>query len=682
MAFNDSSKNNELSEKKNHYSLFGAMTDTNIWNRSLSKTEVEQWSRCEMEAGGNLLDWTTAQWEAVGLQEVELGLTEVCRKEKKNQMMVFHELRDFDASLKYCSNIGGEMAVAKDDISRKSMIEAFDEIKGDCEWLGTGYTYFYSGYTDKREEGVWIGANKRKMTNDYWRQDSPGSFNISNYDCALMSLHDGLMMDHVCLAQLCPICEIPEAVSFSLKGVCTDSFIDRFYVLKTNKNFLLGYTSTKMVYSETNQRWEIVNMITDSVMAFMDDETIVDLPLGMHQWNFTDDSGCKDQDGESDTRTLNFHLKVEQPGTFCCDDGACIGSEHVCDGNNHCDDRSDEKACQKFQKDSPYYNPNIPTPVELLDGVTKIFPKTKIGAKAEILKITEINEVESFVFVTLSLDLRWMDPQLSYNFLHNTESKNVFTKDDILWKPDIKFFETLEDGKLLNERFSAKKNGSALMTFSDDLRPNETYSGSENWLHRKIIYRAKFFCSFTNIGLYPFGAQNCSFSIFLPGSSNNLTDLFSEELKISTTATVGQYELQHWNIRRGKVIEDNVGLTFTVKLRRDLVNIFMVTYLPAFLMTMINQATNYISSPDKYELIITVNITCMMVLASIYLSVSNSLPSTAEIKPVEIWLLFSLLYPVLIVMVNILIQVQNINIIHSNIFAVSEGLKGNLPEER
>ena len=45
-------------------------------------------------------------------------------------------------------------------------------------------------------------------------------------------------------------------------------------------------------------------------------------------------------------------------------------------------------------------------------------------------------------------------------------------------------------------------------------------------------------------------------------------------------------------------------------------------------MNVINQATNYISGASKYDLVYTINITSMMVLASIYLSVSSSLPST------------------------------------------------------
>ena len=84
----------------------------------------------------------------------------------------------------------------------------------------------------------------------------------------------------------------------------------------------------------------------------------------------------------------------------------------------------------------------------------------------------------------------------------------------------------------------------------------------------------------------------------------------------------------------------------------------MVTYLPTILMNMINQATNYISGEDKYSMIYTINITCMMVLASVYLSVSSSLPVTSDIKPVEVWLIFSMAFPFIIILVNVVLQVN------------------------
>ena len=100
------------------------------------------------------------------------------------------------------------------------------------------------------------------------------------------------------------------------------------------------------------------------------------------------------------------------------------------------------------------------------------------------------------------------------------------------------------------------------------------------------------------------------------------------------------------------------GLTYQVDLsRRNTFTLVVSNHLPTLLMNLINQATNYISTPDKYELIVTVNVTCMMVLATIYLSVSSSLPSTSGLKPIEWYLLSSLLYPFLVISVNILIQV-------------------------
>ena len=92
-------------------------------------------------------------------------------------------------------------------------------------------------------------------------------------------------------------------------------------------------------------------------------------------------------------------------------------------------------------------------------------------------------------------------------------------------------------------------------------------------------------------------------------------------------------------------------------LERKVSKIFVVTYLPTILMNIINQFSNYISGEDKYSMIYTINITCMMVLASVYLSVSSSLPSTPNIKPVEVWLLVNLAFPFLVILVNVCLQV-------------------------
>ena len=90
-------------------------------------------------------------------------------------------------------------------------------------------------------------------------------------------------------------------------------------------------------------------------------------------------------------------------------------------------------------------------------------------------------------------------------------------------------------------------------------------------------------------------------------------------------------------------------------------SVLTVSYVPSLLMNIINQASVYIKGENKYDLSLTINITIMMVLASIYLSVSDSLPETAQIKPVEIWLLFNLIYNFCLIITLVIMQVRLMN---------------------
>ena len=148
-------------------------------------------------------------------------------------------------------------------------------------------------------------------------------------------------------------------------------------------------------------------------------------------------------------------------------------------------------------------------------------------------------------------------------------------------------------------------------------------------------------------------------SIFISGNELFILEYHGEPV-------VGQYFVEGWskNITNMQGSSTMQVLRISVQFRQKFLSIFMVTYLPTILMNIINQATNYLSGESKYDLVITVNITSMMVLASIYLSVSTSLPSTPNIKPVESWLLTNLAYPFLVILVNIALQASASYSIH------------------
>ena len=59
---------------------------------------------------------------------------------------------------------------------------------------------------------------------------------------------------------------------------------------------------------------------------------------------------------------------------------------------------------------------------------------------------------------------------------------------------------------------------------------------------------------------------------------------------------------------------------------------------------MIVYSTNFFK-PFFFEAVVSVNLTALLVLTTLFISVSGSLPPTAYVKMIDIWLIFSQLVP-------------------------------------
>ena len=79
-------------------------------------------------------------------------------------------------------------------------------------------------------------------------------------------------------------------------------------------------------------------------------------------------------------------------------------------------------------------------------------------------------------------------------------------------------------------------------------------------------------------------------------------------------------------------------------LQRRIENELLTTYLPTMLILIIVYTTNYFK-PFFFEAVISVNLTALLVLTTLFISVSSSLPTTAYVKMIDIWLIFAQLIP-------------------------------------
>ena len=73
-------------------------------------------------------------------------------------------------------------------------------------------------------------------------------------------------------------------------------------------------------------------------------------------------------------------------------------------------------------------------------------------------------------------------------------------------------------------------------------------------------------------------------------------------------------------------------------------NELLTTYLPSILIMIIVYSTNFFKE-FFFEAIVTVNLTSQLVLTTIFISVSGSLPKTAYVKMIDVWLIFAQLIP-------------------------------------
>ena len=412
-------------------------------------------------------------------------------------------------------------------------------------------------------------------------------------------------------------------------------------VLNETSIEFLGFTGSEMKYSTLNKRWEIMDSFNKETLAIMNGTSKI--PFGVNQWYFTQ-SNCTDEG--MDYRTLHFHKDVGQPGIFCCNDGTCFTSENVFDGAKHCPTGEDEDDYEL---------------IEVPKNYEKMVPPASIFVDFIIEKILGINYHESTFDVSFGINITWFDRELNFHYLKNNENENIIPKEEKekIWVPDINFAyvrKSFHDGeeKLYIKKITSSKM-SADMTF---VNVSEVCSGKHNPIIHLSEHNMRFFCEFDGITKFPFGSETCSFDFYLEGRANKLTNI-ERTLNYPSQTSIGQYKIIDWDIKNWKIkVGSKNAIRITISLTKSPLSTIMMTYIPVLLMNIINQATNYITGDSKYDLIITVNITSMVVLATIYMTVSMSLPNTPDIKPVEVWLFFSIAFPFLVIITNVLMQVK------------------------
>ena len=477
------------------YPFQAEITDIQIWGKTLTTKEMSRWRSCDSDEPGDFLNWQEAEISTdEKIQISEMNRDELCKVNNNlTKFIAFPTKMQFDQSLKYCVNLGGQIAVAWDIDNIQAMKKSREDTDNDdCT------ESFFSGFWNK---GGWRDANNGvHLTWDNW-SEIKSSYN----DCAIVD-EKLKFKKYPCQSELCPICLFSNWPSeLQLRGMSlkqTDTLDTGYYLM--NSSHLIG--KSRSTLRNINNIWALSTIDGEVVFSKNGRE----MPLGINNWT----------KGAIDVR-LMLHKSILQPGQFCCDDGSCISSDLVCDSVLNCQDDSDERGCHKVILSKNYNKDNPPRPKDLKKVTDHYF---SIKTRIEIPEIINVNQERGEMSIFVKLTFIWFDDNLKFQFLGEDLKQNVLNKstESLIWIPVTDYMYLIEKRVALRRLSIRKISRPRLSEDVNTLQPREEYEGSENYLRLTTYERIKVLCAFDKISDYPFGVDDCEFDLYLNDNDNRL----------------------------------------------------------------------------------------------------------------------------------------------------------------
>ena len=159
-----------------------------------------------------------------------------------------------------------------------------------------------------------------------------------------------------------------------------------------------------------------------------------------------------------------------------------------------------------------------------------------------------------------------------------------------------------------------------------------------------------FICKF-NMEMYPFDTQTCVIDLRVKEKDDNFIALTEGDLELQREEELMQYIIIKYEMKNKK----SSNMIISVMLGRRTLSQILTIYLPSTIIIVVVYSTNFLKQ-FFFEAIVSVNLTAMLVLTTIFLGVSGDLPTTSYVKYVEIWLLFCLFVPFIYVLLHIFID--------------------------
>ena len=133
--------------------------------------------------------------------------------------------------------------------------------------------------------------------------------------------------------------------------------------------------------------------------------------------------------------------------------------------------------------------------------------------------------------------------------------------------------------------------------------------------------------------------QMCSIEMAMGTLDRSTVMLIPDNLMMKQNVDMSIFLITDWHLK-----PVGQGLSMIVVLKRKITSEIMTTYFPSLLLIAITFATTFFK-PFFFEAALSVNLTTMLVMTTIFISKMEGLPPTSDVKMIDYWLIFCQLVP-------------------------------------
>ena len=204
---------------------------------------------------------------------------------------------------------------------------------------------------------------------------------------------------------------------------------------------------------------------------------------------------------------------------------------------------------------------------------------------------------------------------------------NSFLPSEIqqIWVPELTYINTEErPATILDEKtsISVQKLGSFKLSETAENENIQYFAGIENPLQLSRFYNQRFLCNF-KLNWYPFDIQHCYLIMEMKKTYAPFTNFIVDYFEYSGSKFLTQYKVVD-AFMETKTENDRKFVSVTIILGRQLLGVVLNVIIPTIVLNAISYSTNFYRD-DYFETIIAINLTTMLVIVTLFVSVSTIL---------------------------------------------------------